>query len=90
MLECFVFLLLIIFLVFLFLFLVYILFLFCWFLCFARRVVAAQVIPQDINWIIARAEQRRAPFPSAFMSSKPETGINHKARKKATSTDSYF
>ncbi|CAN0106830.1 unnamed protein product, partial [Ectocarpus sp. 12 AP-2014] len=37
-----------------------------------------QVIPQDINWIIARAAQRQAPFPSAFMSSKPDAGINHK------------
>eukprot|EP00752_Nemacystus_decipiens_P010276 g9158.t1 len=37
-----------------------------------------QVIPQDINWIIARAAQRKAPFPSAFMSSKPDAGINHK------------
>ncbi|CAN0149369.1 unnamed protein product, partial [Laminaria digitata] len=45
-----------------------------------------QVIPQDINWIIARAEQRKAPFPSAFMSSKPETGINHKARERKKET----
>eukprot|EP00903_Cladosiphon_okamuranus_P014976 g13861.t1 len=37
-----------------------------------------QVIPRDINWIIARAAQRGAPFPSAFMSSKPDAGINHK------------
>lgn len=38
----------------------------------------SKVIPQDIDWIIARAVQRKAPFPSAFMSSKPDAGINHK------------
>ncbi|CAM9314944.1 unnamed protein product [Discosporangium mesarthrocarpum] len=37
-----------------------------------------QVIPQDINWVVTRAAQRGAPFPSAFMSSKPDAGINHK------------
>ncbi|CAM9860894.1 unnamed protein product [Ascophyllum nodosum] len=37
-----------------------------------------QVIPQDIKWIVARAAERGASFPSAFMSSKPDTGINHK------------
>lgn len=40
------------------------------------------MIPQDIDWIIARAAQRKAPFPSAFMSSKPDAGINHKASIK--------
>mmetsp|Transcript_39648 Transcript_39648/g.73037 ORF Transcript_39648/g.73037 Transcript_39648/m.73037 type:complete len:1251 (+) Transcript_39648:78-3830(+) len=37
-----------------------------------------QVIPDDINWIVSRAAQRGYPIPSAFMSSKPEQGINHK------------
>lgn len=37
-----------------------------------------QVIPWDIDWIINRAEQRKYPIPSAFMSSKAEAGINHK------------
>lgn len=41
----------------------------------------SQVIPKDINWIIARAAQREAPFPSAFMSSKPDAGINHKVQQ---------
>lgn len=31
-----------------------------------------------INWIANRARQRHYPLPSAFISSKPETGINHK------------
>lgn len=31
-----------------------------------------------INWIANRARQRNYPLPSAFISSKPETGINHK------------
>jgi len=37
-----------------------------------------QVIPEDINWIIRRAEYRGYPTPAAFMSSKPRAGINHK------------
>jgi glutamate dehydrogenase len=37
-----------------------------------------QVIPEDINWIVGRAAQRGYPIPSAFMSSKPDAGINHK------------
>ncbi|GMI37024.1 hypothetical protein TrRE_jg3318 [Triparma retinervis] len=37
-----------------------------------------QVIPDDINWIVERAAKRGLPTPSAFMSSKPRAGINHK------------
>lgn len=37
-----------------------------------------QVIPDDINWIIRRAEYRGYDTPAAFMSSKPRSGINHK------------
>jgi len=37
-----------------------------------------QVIPDDINWIVRRAAERGYPIPSAFMSSKPDAGINHK------------
>jgi len=37
-----------------------------------------QVTPDHINWIVARAAQRGYPMPSAFMSSKPDAGINHK------------
>eukprot|EP00928_Gymnodinium_smaydae_P020417 TRINITY_DN17892_c0_g2_i1.p1 TRINITY_DN17892_c0_g2~~TRINITY_DN17892_c0_g2_i1.p1 ORF type:complete len:1064 (+),score=233.87 TRINITY_DN17892_c0_g2_i1:397-3192(+) len=37
-----------------------------------------QVIPEDINWIIKQAGKRGYPCPSAFMSSKPKAGINHK------------
>ena len=40
--------------------------------------VAHQVIPGDINWIVRRAAERGYPIPSAFMSSKPDAGINHK------------
>mmetsp|Transcript_6089 Transcript_6089/g.15116 ORF Transcript_6089/g.15116 Transcript_6089/m.15116 type:complete len:1143 (-) Transcript_6089:205-3633(-) len=36
------------------------------------------VTHDDINWIIQRAEQRGYDTPSAFMSSKPKAGINHK------------
>lgn len=36
------------------------------------------VIPEDINWIIDRAGKRGYPIPAAFMSSKPDAGINHK------------
>src|SRR6056300_391319 len=37
-----------------------------------------QVIPEDINWVIKRAQQRGYDTPAAFMSSKPKAGINHK------------
>jgi len=37
-----------------------------------------QVVPQDINWIVARAAKRGYDTPAAFMSSKPRAGINHK------------
>ena len=37
-----------------------------------------QVIPDDINWVIKRAEKRGYENPAAFMSSKPRAGINHK------------
>jgi len=37
-----------------------------------------QVIPDDIDWIVARAAQREYETPAAFMSSKPRAGINHK------------
>lgn len=37
-----------------------------------------QVIPSDIDWITLRAAQRGYPIPSAFMSSKPGAGFNHK------------
>jgi len=37
-----------------------------------------QVIPEDINWVIKRAEKRGYYKPAAFMSSKPKAGINHK------------
>eukprot|EP00937_MAST-01D_sp_MAST-1D-sp2_P002224 g2224.t1 len=36
------------------------------------------IIPQDINWMIANAHKRGYPIPNAFMSSKPDAGINHK------------
>ena len=37
-----------------------------------------QVIPDDINWVVKRAQERGYPTPAAFMSSKPRAGINHK------------
>jgi glutamate dehydrogenase len=37
-----------------------------------------QIIPEDIVWIVKRAAERHYPIPSAFMSSKPDAGINHK------------
>jgi len=37
-----------------------------------------QIIPEDLLWIIERAEQRGYGLPRAFMSSKPDAGINHK------------
>jgi glutamate dehydrogenase len=37
-----------------------------------------QIIPDDITWIVRRAEQRNYVNPATFMSSKPDAGINHK------------
>mmetsp|Transcript_27322 Transcript_27322/g.63685 ORF Transcript_27322/g.63685 Transcript_27322/m.63685 type:complete len:1051 (-) Transcript_27322:351-3503(-) len=37
-----------------------------------------QVVPEDIDWIIKQAKVRGYPMPTAFMSSKPLAGINHK------------
>merc|ERR1712157_181427 len=37
-----------------------------------------QVLPEDIEWIMKRAEEREHDTPQAFMSSKPRAGINHK------------
>ena len=42
------------------------------------RLDGVKVTPDDINWIVSRAMQRGYPIPSAFMSSKPDAGINHK------------
>jgi len=36
------------------------------------------ITPYDINWMAARAAARGYAMPSAFISSKPEAGINHK------------
>ncbi len=36
------------------------------------------ITPEHIRWIVARAGLRGYAWPEAFMSSKPETGINHK------------
>jgi len=36
------------------------------------------IIPADIDWITERAAKRGMKYPAAFMSSKPEAGINHK------------
>jgi glutamate dehydrogenase len=36
------------------------------------------ITPSHIEWIVARARRRGYPLPSAFMSSKPGAGINHK------------
>jgi len=36
------------------------------------------ITPTDINWIVERAARRGYAMPSAFMSSKPDAGINHK------------
>jgi len=36
------------------------------------------ITPHDINWMAARAAERGYKMPSAFISSKPEAGINHK------------
>ena len=40
------------------------------------------VTPNDIEWIVERARARRYAMPSAFMSSKPKAGINHKASQR--------
>eukprot|EP00466_Bigelowiella_natans_P013511 jgi/Bigna1/40131/e_gw1.39.81.1 len=37
-----------------------------------------QITPDHINWITDHAKERRLPYATAFMSSKPRTGINHK------------
>jgi len=37
-----------------------------------------QITPDHINWITDRAKERQLPYATAFMSSKPKTGINHK------------
>ena len=36
------------------------------------------ITPAHIEWIVARARQRKYALPDAFMSSKPGAGINHK------------
>ena len=36
------------------------------------------ITPVDLDWIVARAARRGYAMPSAFMSSKPRAGINHK------------
>ncbi len=36
------------------------------------------ITPEHIEWIVARARRRGYALPSAFMSSKPGAGINHK------------
>lgn len=36
------------------------------------------VAPEHINWMVERAALRGYPIPSAFISSKPDAGINHK------------
>eukprot|EP00941_MAST-03F_sp_MAST-3F-sp1_P003753 g3753.t1 len=36
------------------------------------------IIPQDIIWMAKQAEKRGYPIPPAFISSKPNAGINHK------------
>lgn len=37
-----------------------------------------RIEPRHIEWIVDRAAKRGYPWPRAFMSSKPRTGINHK------------
>ena len=37
-----------------------------------------RIEPRHIEWIVDRAARRGYPWPRAFMSSKPRTGINHK------------
>jgi glutamate dehydrogenase len=36
------------------------------------------ITPDHIEWIVARAKRRKYGMPTAFMSSKPNAGINHK------------
>ncbi|MFM7808915.1 MAG: amino acid dehydrogenase, partial [Planctomycetota bacterium] len=36
------------------------------------------ITPDHIEWIVARARRRQYALPTAFMSSKPGAGINHK------------
>jgi len=36
------------------------------------------ITPVDLDWIVERAAKRGYAMPSAFMSSKPRAGINHK------------
>lgn len=36
------------------------------------------ITPDHIDWIVARAKRRKYGMPTAFMSSKPSAGINHK------------
>ncbi|EQC28841.1 hypothetical protein SDRG_13354 [Saprolegnia diclina VS20] len=36
------------------------------------------IIPDDITWMTKRAAYRGYPIPRAFISSKPDVGINHK------------
>jgi glutamate dehydrogenase len=36
------------------------------------------ITPDHIEWIVARAKRRKYGMPTAFMSSKPAAGINHK------------
>jgi len=36
------------------------------------------ITPTDLDWIVSRAAVRGYAMPSAFMSSKPRAGINHK------------
>lgn len=36
------------------------------------------IIPSDIEWMTERAKKRQYPVPRAFISSKPDAGINHK------------
>ena len=46
-----------------------------------------QVLPEDINWIVQRAAKRGYRNPSAFMSSKPKAGINHKEVRSGRGTN---
>ena len=44
------------------------------------------ITPVDINWVVRRADKRGYPLANAFMSSKPASGINHKARAARVET----
>ena len=44
------------------------------------------ITPVDINWVVRRADKRGYPLANAFMSSKPASGINHKARAARVAT----